>query len=51
MILGRMRDAREEALEDAVPEGECSLRIVVPADTQEYSKGADEDAIVREVFD
>jgi len=37
VILGRMRDAREEALEEAVPDGECSLKIVVPAAMQELS--------------
>jgi hypothetical protein len=35
VILGRIREASEEALDDAVPEGECSLRIVVPAAMQE----------------
>jgi len=40
-----MRDAREDALEEAVPDGECSLKIVVPAAMQEYRRGAEEDAI------
>lgn len=35
MILGRMREAREEAFVDAVFGGECSVRIVVPWAMQE----------------
>jgi hypothetical protein len=35
VILGRIREASEDAFEDAVPAGECSLRIVVPAAMQE----------------
>jgi hypothetical protein len=35
VILGRIREASEEALEEAEPDGRCSLRIVVPAAMQE----------------
>lgn len=34
-ILGRIREAREEAFDDAVPGCECSARMVVPWAMQE----------------
>lgn len=34
-ILGRIIAASEDALSEAVPAGECSLKMVVPAAMQE----------------
>lgn len=35
VIFGRITAASEEAFEEAVPAGECSVRIVLPDATQE----------------